>query len=144
MKSISSDLNIVLLIPELTDSEYESLKKSIEKGGLRDRIVVIDRGDSYVIVDGHHRYKVCMELGIVLTDDNILVIQFISDEEIIDWMIENQCGRRNMTTLQKCEMALKLEEHYKSMPQWKIKGIRVMTRKSGTSTKNSHKNESQQ
>ena len=49
------------MVPELSKEEYESLKQSIKENGLWVPIVVNNDG---VILDGHHRYKACKELGI--------------------------------------------------------------------------------
>jgi ParB-like chromosome segregation protein Spo0J len=49
------------MVPELSPEEYESLKQSIMKDGLYVPIIVNQNG---IILDGHHRYKACQELGI--------------------------------------------------------------------------------
>ena len=48
------------LVSELSPEEYESLKQSIKENGLHVPIIVNQNG---IILDGHHRYKVCQELG---------------------------------------------------------------------------------
>jgi ParB-like chromosome segregation protein Spo0J len=48
------------LVPPLSAEEYESLKESIKQNGLWVPIVVNSQG---IILDGHHRFKVCQELG---------------------------------------------------------------------------------
>ena len=50
------------LVSELLPEEFESLKQSIKKAnGLYVPIIVNQDG---IILDGHHRYKACQELGI--------------------------------------------------------------------------------
>ena len=50
------------MVPKQSPEEYESLKQSIkEENGLYVPIIVNQNG---VILDGHHRYKACQELGI--------------------------------------------------------------------------------
>lgn len=49
------------LVPDMSDREYEALKRSISKHGLDDPIKVTPDG---VVVDGHHRLKACRELGV--------------------------------------------------------------------------------
>ena len=49
------------LVPPLSVEEYESLKQSINQNGLWVPIVVNSHG---IILDGHHRFKACQELGI--------------------------------------------------------------------------------
>jgi ParB-like chromosome segregation protein Spo0J len=41
--------------------EYEALKNSIKEEGLHLPITINQNG---VIIDGHHRYRICEELGI--------------------------------------------------------------------------------
>jgi ParB-like chromosome segregation protein Spo0J len=47
------------LVRSLTDFEYQALKTSIETSGLLFPIIVNSKG---IILDGHHRYKICREL----------------------------------------------------------------------------------
>ena len=49
------------LVPELSPEEYESLKQSIKEKGLYVPIIVNQDG---IVLDGHHRFKACQELGI--------------------------------------------------------------------------------
>ena len=49
------------LVPELSTQEYESLKQSINEKGQWVPIIVNGQG---IVLDGHHRYKACKELGI--------------------------------------------------------------------------------
>ena len=56
------------LLPPLTDTEYLELKESIKNEGLHYPIVVDESG---FILDGFHRKRVCVELGI--TDYEVIV-----------------------------------------------------------------------
>lgn len=49
------------LLPPLTDEEYDALKASIASEGVRIAVEVDEDGN---ILDGHHRVKICEELGI--------------------------------------------------------------------------------
>ena len=49
------------LVPHLSTQEYESLKRSIKENGQFFPIIVNSHN---VILDGHHRFKICRELGI--------------------------------------------------------------------------------
>lgn len=49
------------VMPDMSDEEFDALKRSIEEDGLKHPIEVTEDG---VIVDGHHRFKACRELGI--------------------------------------------------------------------------------
>ena len=48
------------LVPALTDTEYQSLKESINEKGLWVPIII---NKESVILDGHHRYNACIESG---------------------------------------------------------------------------------
>jgi ParB-like chromosome segregation protein Spo0J len=49
------------LTPEMTEVEFQRLKQSIREYGLKIPIEVMSDG---TIIDGHHRYRACKELGI--------------------------------------------------------------------------------
>ena len=49
------------LVPLLSSEEYESLKESIKENGLWLPILCNSEG---IILDGHHRFRACIELGI--------------------------------------------------------------------------------
>lgn len=105
--------NIVILeelknfIPSLNPEEYDSLEQSIIANGCRTPLLiwnttqgVIDTNSAnpdepaFVLFDGHHRYEICRKHGI---DFQIDLMSFASKEEVKDFMIDFQVGRRNMT-----------------------------------------------
>src|SRR4051812_31397825 len=49
------------LVPEIPQSDYQSLKASIKENGLFVPIILNQYG---IILDGHHRYRACQELEI--------------------------------------------------------------------------------
>jgi ParB-like chromosome segregation protein Spo0J len=49
------------LVPQISQSEYDSLKTSIKEDGLYVPIILNQYG---IILDGHHRYRACQQLGI--------------------------------------------------------------------------------
>lgn len=97
------------LLPALTDLEYSSLKKSIEKNGQYSPIIINSQG---IILDGHHRFNACQELGIepktLLQDfkDNLLEQLFV---------IECNLERRQLNSFQKAELALKRKPFLKDI-----------------------------
>ncbi len=50
------------LVPLLSSEEYESLKESIKENGLWLPILCNAEG---VILDGHHRFRACIELKLI-------------------------------------------------------------------------------
>jgi ParB-like chromosome segregation protein Spo0J len=90
------------LVSELSPEEYESLKQSIKKeNGLYVPIIVNQNG---VILDGHHRYKACQELGI---EPKTLVREFKDKLEEQLFVIDCNLIRRQLNNFQKTELALK-------------------------------------
>lgn len=109
--NINSD--IAELLGELDQNELEMLEKNIERDGLRDNIVVaeIGEGGERFILDGVHRYGVCMKLGIDI-HDKITVLPLPTIEDAEDWMLDNQEGRRNLTIERRCAIGLRRHEKY--------------------------------
>ena len=94
------------LIPPLTDDEYRQLEENCIKEGIREAILVWDRGDDLVIVDGHNRYKIAREHNLKWSHK---VMHFESREAVKEWIIKNQFGRRNLTPYDRSLLALKLK-----------------------------------
>ena len=98
------------LIPPLTDDEYRQLEENCIKEGIREAILVWDRGDDLVIVDGHNRYKIAREHGLKWSHK---VLPFKDRETVKAWIRCNQLGRRNLDKWQKFDVAKDLEEALK-------------------------------
>lgn len=95
------------LIPPLTDDEYRQLEENCIKEGIREAILVWDRGDDLVIVDGHNRYKIAREHNLKW---NHKVMNFESREDAMLWMIDNQLGKRNLPKYDKTILNLRKQE----------------------------------
>ena len=91
------------LIPPLTIEERGELENSIMDDGCRDAICVWDG----VIVDGHNRYEICKRRKRAF---RVKEMHFDNDEAAVAWIIRNQFARRNLTAMQRAELALKLKE----------------------------------
>lgn len=81
------------LIPALTNDEYEQLEQNILEEGIRDSLIVWNK----TIVDGHNRYNIALEHGL---NYEIEERDFEDKNEVINWMIDNQLGRRNLSPQQ--------------------------------------------
>lgn len=81
------------LITPLTPEEFSGLEASILKFGCMDKIKVY--GDT--IVDGHNRYAICKKHDI---DFEVEYMGFETRADIINWIIDNQLGRRNLAPWQ--------------------------------------------
>ena len=91
------------LIPQLQESEYNALEESIIKEGCRDSIVLWNN----IIIDGHNRFEICTKHAIFY---NTVNREFENEEDVKQWMIINQFGRRNLSAFQRANLALQLKD----------------------------------
>jgi ParB-like chromosome segregation protein Spo0J len=82
------------LIPPLAADELQQLEANILKEGVRDPLIIWPVDDSFVLVDGHNRFSVCQKHGL---DFPFQQVAFQDDDDVRDWMIRNQLGRRNLS-----------------------------------------------
>jgi ParB-like nuclease domain len=114
------------LVPSLKPEEYESLKESIKQNGLWVPIIVNSQG---VILDGHHRYKACQELGI--KEPKTMIKDFSDKLQEQMFVIDSNLQRRQLNNFQRTELALKsksiLEQIAKQNESLGGKGDRNLT-----------------
>lgn len=94
------------LVPALSESQYNSLSDSIKENGLWMPILTNPEG---IILDGHHRFKICKELGINLKH---AVRNFDSKTDEIIFVGECNLKRRHLEPLQRIALVRKLEPYY--------------------------------
>ena len=101
---LNVDIDFKNILPPLTTQEYMELEKSIKDKGVLSPILV---WNGY-IVDGHNRYEICRTNRI----DNFPIkeVEFNNKEEVLEWILSHQLGRRNLTDFQRNEVALKYEK----------------------------------
>lgn len=85
------------LIPPLASEEFEQLKQNILANGCREPLTLWRHNEQSVLVDGHNRYRICSENDVTF---DFQFYNFASLDQAKDWMLANQLGRRNLTTLQ--------------------------------------------
>ena len=117
------------LVNPLSNLEYQVLKNSISEKGLHLPIIV---NQENVILDGHHRYKICKELAI---EPIVEVKRFddLLDEK--EFVIEINVKRRHLNTFQKSMQAYNLEEIEKEkarLRQIKLAGTRPNSNSNST------------
>jgi ParB-like chromosome segregation protein Spo0J len=86
------------MFPTMGDAEFEALTKDIQVNGLREPIVV--NGDE--IVDGWHRYRACLALGI-----SPLTKQIDAHADAVALSISLNLQRRQLSTAQRTLIAAK-------------------------------------
>ena len=94
-------------MPSLSDEEYQSLKRSIEKDGIRQPVDVTPEG---LILDGNHRWEIARELGLEEIPTNI--IEFGSDSEKRRWIINANLLRRQLSTEEKYLLYAELSKQH--------------------------------
>jgi len=110
------------LIPPLTQEEYKQLEDNILKEGIREKIIT---WDGYII-DGHNRYEIAQKWGLDCQSESM---HFKDEDEVKEWMILNQFGRRNLSNYQRSVLALELESVFSK----KAKENQISSLKKGTS-----------
>jgi N6-adenosine-specific RNA methylase IME4 len=113
------------LVPDLSIQEYGSLKQSIKENGQHIPIIINSQG---VLLDGHSRFKVCLELGI---EPSTLVKDFENESYEQLFVIDCNLKRRHLSSFQRTELALKakpiLEEIAKKNESLGGKGVAIQT-----------------
>ncbi len=85
------------LCPRLTAEEYAKLEQSLIDDGCRDPITVWANHED-TIIDGHNRYRIC-QINDIPFKTRAWKLETRGD--VINWIITNQLGRRNLTEEQK-------------------------------------------
>lgn len=117
MKELKIDPELRDLLPPLTDDEYKQLEKNIVENGF-DRNFPIMEWHGYV-VDGHNRYKICKDHNI--TDYVIGTLAYETKEEVMEWMLDIQLGRRNLTPIQRIAITEKYRPIYEKQARENLK-----------------------
>lgn len=98
------------VVPPLSPDQYESLKKSIANAkAIHYPIIANQHGD---VLDGHHRLKICRELGI---KPDVMTKFFIDELEERHFVIEINRARRQLKDWQDLELVMQSEEIYQAM-----------------------------
>ena len=93
------------LLPPLSEEEYAALKEDIAKRGV---LVPVEYDEDGNILDGHHRVKICEELGIKNWPSIVRI--GMSEEEKTEHVLALNLDRRHLTREQRRELVAKLRE----------------------------------
>ena len=107
MRELKIDPALRDLLPPLTSEEYKQLEKNIVENGF-DRNFPIMEWQGF-IVDGHNRYDICKKHNI---EPIIGTLAYKTKEEVMEWMLDIQLGRRNLTPIQKIAITEKYRPIY--------------------------------
>jgi ParB-like chromosome segregation protein Spo0J len=97
------------LLPKMSEEEFAELKASIQAEGQHYAIIV---NEDLEVLDGHHRYRACTELGI---EPDFEVRKF--DDKLLEkkFVIETNLRRRHLNNFQLIELAVPLLEIEKAL-----------------------------
>jgi ParB-like chromosome segregation protein Spo0J len=97
------------LLPQMSEEEFDQLKKSLQTEGQHYPIIVNEDLD---VLDGHHRFRACTELGL---EPDFEVRKF--DDKLLEkkFVIEANLRRRHLNNFQLVELAVPLLEIEKAL-----------------------------
>jgi DNA modification methylase len=94
------------IIPKLKYEEYQELKSSIVENGLYHPVIINKDG---FVLDGHHRFKACRELGI---EPKFEVRSFDDPHMERVFVIDTNLARRQLEPYSRVELVLLKKEQY--------------------------------
>jgi len=103
MQKLLIDKDFKKIMPPLTEKEFEALKDSIVAEGCQERIVTWKN----FILDGHNRYKICKKYKIPFETKKVL---FQTKQDATLWIIKNLKKTRNLGTIERLKLILKLDK----------------------------------
>jgi len=90
------------LIPALSAEEFRQLEQNCLTEGIREKIITWNG----FIIDGHNRFKIATQWNLDYQTESK---RFENENDVREWMINNQFGRRNLSNYQRSVLALELE-----------------------------------
>ena len=109
MKEYKIDPELNEVLPDLSDEDYKALEESLLTEGFKGAPIIIWQGKD-IIIDGHNRYQICKKHNIPFEAKEI---EFSNKDEVVIWMVKQQIGRRNLTSLQRIQLAEKYRPMYR-------------------------------
>ena len=92
------------LLPEMTADDFNALVSDIKENGLINPIVLFENQ----ILDGKHRYKACLELGIEPKIETFTG----NKEQALHFVISQNIARRHLLTGQKAALAINAKKEF--------------------------------
>lgn len=105
-KEYRIDPELKNIMSELAEDEKDMLEKSLLQDGYKGPPIVVWED---TIIDGHNRYELCRKHNIPF---EVQEMQFDSKDEVIQWMIRAQIGRRNLSKAQRCALVRRFRPIY--------------------------------
>ena len=102
------------LIPALSAEEFKQLEQNCLTEGIREKIITWND----FIIDGHNRFEIATRWNLDYQTENK---HFENENDVKEWMINNQFGRRNLSNYQRSVLALQLEEVFSERAKENLK-----------------------
>lgn len=102
------------LIPALTSEEFKQLEQNCLDEGIREKIITWNG----FIIDGHNRYEIATKHQLKFETETK---EFQNENDVREWMINNQFGRRNLSNYQRSVLALELESVFSARAKENLK-----------------------
>ena len=113
IKDLKVDKEFEDLLPILSMEELENLENSILQYGMLDPIKIWQEPDTgeWIIIDGHNRYNILKKHDIDwhFWQDYKIMGELETREDVKQWMLEQQLGRRNLSDAEKYEIVQKFK-----------------------------------
>ena len=93
-ENITIDPELKAFIRSLSAEEFSQLEENLLKEGVRDPLIIWKKNDRYVLVDGHNRFNIASKHKLKF---QFIVKEFADINEVFDFMISTQLGRRNLS-----------------------------------------------
>ena len=114
IKDLTIDKEFEELLPVLTPEELEKLENSILQYGMLDPIKIWQEPDTgmWIIIDGHNRYNILKKHDIEWNywQDYKIMGELETREDVKQWMLEQQLGRRNLTETERYEIVQRFKD----------------------------------
>ena len=102
------------LIPALSVEEFKQLEQNCLSEGIREKIITWNG----FIIDGHNRFEIATRWNLEYESESK---RFKDENEVKEWMIHNQFGRRNLSNYQRSVLALELESVFSAKAKENLK-----------------------
>lgn len=114
IKDLTVDEEFEKLLPVPMPEELENLENSILQYGMLDPIKIWQEPDTseWIIIDGHNRYNILKKHKIDwhYWQDYKIMGELETREDVKQWMLEQQLGRRNLTDTDRYEIIQRFKE----------------------------------
>lgn len=93
-------------LPKLEDELNTQLKEDIKKNGINDPILYITLPDNTkLVIEGHTRLSAAIDLKLITVPHKEITEPFESIDDIKLWIIKHQFQRRNLSNVEKIQLA---------------------------------------